>query len=57
MNKVFVNIGPITIYWYSILILVAIIIGYEIALYYCKKKNIPEAIIADLLLGLIISAI
>ena len=57
MNKVFVSIGPITIYWYSILILTAIIVGYEIALYYCKKNNIKETIIADLVLGLVISAI
>ena len=57
MNKVFVSIGPITIYWYSILILLAIIIGYEIALYYCKKKDIPQTIVADMLLGIILSAI
>ncbi|MBQ6494937.1 MAG: prolipoprotein diacylglyceryl transferase [Bacilli bacterium] len=57
MNKVFVSIGPITIYWYSVIILSAIIIGYEIAIYYCKKKKLPEIIITDLILGLIISAI
>ena len=57
MNKIFVSIGPITIYWYSVLILSAIIIGYELALNYCKKNNIPETLITDLILGLIISAI
>ncbi len=57
MNRVFVNIGPITIYWYSIIILIAIVTGYEIALHYCRRKNIPEIIIADLIIGLIISAI
>lgn len=57
MNNVFVSIGPIKIYWYSVIILSAIIIGYELAIYYCKKKSIPEILITDLILGLILSAI
>ena len=57
MNKVFISIGPVTIYWYSVIMLSAILIGYEIALYYCKKRRIPEILITDLILGLVISAI
>ncbi len=57
MSKVIISIGPINIYWYSVLILTAIILGYELSLHYCKKNNIPEIIISDVLLGLVISAI
>ena len=34
MNRVFLELGPITIYWYSVLILIAVLIGYQIILRY-----------------------
>ena len=57
MNKVFVSIGPITIYWYSALILAAVLIGYDLALNYSKRLNMKPTLITDMLLGLVISAI
>ena len=57
MNPIFVSIGPFNIYWYSILILIAIIIGYNIAQNYTKKLNLSPTLIPDLILGLVISAI
>ena len=57
MSPIFVSIGPLKIYWYSFLILVAIIIGYNIAQNYSKKLNFSSSIIPDLILGLVISAI
>ena len=57
MNKVLVTIGPVSIYWYSVLILIAIILGSSIADKYAKKQNIPSNTISDMLLGLVISAI
>ena len=57
MDRVFINIGPLTIYWYSILILMGIIIGYNIIINYCKKINFSKSIIIDLLYYLVIWAI
>lgn len=57
MNKVLVTIGSVSIYWYSVLILIAIILGSSIADKYAKKQNIPSNTISDMLLGLVISAI
>ena len=44
MNRVLVTIGPVTIYWYSFLILLAVLIGYEIVIKYAKKI---EEILSD----------
>ena len=57
MNRVFINIGPITIYWYTFLILIAVLIGYEIAIYYSKKQNYNSLAISDMSLYLIIWSI
>ena len=57
MNKIFVSIGPLTIYWYSLLILIAVLIGCNIAIKYSRKINMPENLIMDMILGLVISAI
>ena len=57
MNRVFINIGPITIYWYTFLILIAVLIGYEIAIYYSKKQNYNSLAISDMSLYLIVWSI
>ena len=57
MNRVLVTIGPITIYWYSFLVLTAVLIGYEIVLKYCKKINYHENDITDMALFLVIWSI
>ena len=40
MNNIFLSIGPINIYWYSICILLAFVTGYFLALRELKKHNI-----------------
>lgn len=57
MNRVFISIGPITIYWYSLLILIAVFIGYEIIVNYSKKVNYATSYIVDMILYLVIWAI
>ena len=57
MNKVFITIGPFTIYWYSVLIIIALFIGINIADRYSKKLNLPGTFINDMILGLVIWAI
>lgn len=57
MNRVFVTIGPITIYWYSFLILLAVLIGYHIVIQYSKKINYKTSAIMDMVLYLVIWAI
>ncbi len=57
MNKVFVVIGPFTIYWYSVLIIIALFTGYIIADRYSKKIKLPSTLISDMLLGIVIWAI
>ena len=57
MNRVFVTVGPITIYWYSILILAAVLIGYYIVMQYCKKRGYSVSVIIDMFLYMVIWAI
>lgn len=48
MNSVAINIGPITIYWYSICILLAFCIGFFLANKEIKKhKSIPKDFLYD----------
>ena len=54
MNRVFLELGPITIYWYSVLILSGVILGYNIIIRYCKKINFSENVIVDMLFYLVI---
>ena len=57
MNRVFISVGGITIYWYSIMILIGVLLGYNIAVNYCKKENYKVSIIIDMLFYLVIWAI
>jgi len=57
MNRVFVTVGPFTIYWYSILILVAVIIGYQLILNYSKKLQYKTSALIDMMMYLVIWAI
>lgn len=42
MNRVFLNLGPITIYWYSIIILTAILLGMFLAFREAKKVGLKD---------------
>ncbi len=57
MNRILITVGPITIYWYSFLILVSVLIGYEIAINYSKKINYHTSDITDMVLFLVIWSI
>lgn len=57
MNRVLIQLGPITIYWYSVLILVAVLMGYEVIVKYCKKIDYQVNLITDMLFWLVIWAI
>lgn len=57
MNPVLLDLGFIKIYWYSIMILLGIIIGGSIILKETKKFKIPEDYMTNLILFLIIFSI
>lgn len=57
MSRVLFQIGPVTIYWYSFLILVAVIIGYQIVVSYSKKISYKTNEIMDMVLYLVIFSI
>ena len=57
MNPILINIGPIEIRWYSVLILLAFIIGYLIVMKTCKKRGISKTLITDMSFNLIIFCI
>ncbi len=56
MNRIFVTIGPFSIYWYSVLIVVAVLLGYQIAISYSKKINYKTSAIMDMVLPLVLWA-
>lgn len=53
MNRVFISIGGVTIYWYSFLIFLSIIIGLLIVKKEVKKTTLNEEYIFDLIFYLI----
>ena len=53
MNPVFIDLGNIKIYWYSIMILLGILIGGSYALKEAKKYGISEDFMINLLFFLI----
>ena len=54
MNRVMFSVGPVSIYWYSFLILIGVLIGYEIAIHYSKKINYHSMEITDMILYIVI---
>lgn len=48
MNPILVDLGFIQIRWYSVLILIAFIIGYGLIVNRCKKKGISTTKISDM---------
>ena len=57
MNPILFNLGFIEIRWYSVLILLAFIIGYFLVIYRSKKIGISLTFISDLCFYLIIFCI
>lgn len=50
ISRVFLEIGPITIYWYGVIIGIAVFIGYLLATREAVKRGLPKETFADLLL-------
>lgn len=57
MNKVLFSIGPINIYWYSFLIVAALIIGISMAIKEAKRTGFETSYMSDLCFYCIIWAI
>ena len=47
MNSIFISIGPINIYWYSIILLIAFSLGFFLLLKIGKKQGISKEFIYD----------
>ena len=56
MNRILLSLGPITIYWYSVLILTAVLVAIYIALKESKKENMYD-FINELITYVVISGI
>ena len=48
MDRTFLKLGPITIYWYSVLIISAILIGLYFASKQAEKNKLGKEFIIDL---------
>lgn len=57
MNRVFISIGNINIYWYSILILIALVLGYLLFKRGAKNTEIKKEVLDDMIFYMIIWAI
>ncbi len=57
MNGILIDLGIITIYWYSVFIFLAILIGGNIVLNEAKRFNIPENFMLNLFFWIIPTAL
>ena len=57
MDNVLVSIGPINIYWYSFLIMVAVFVGWGIAIRYVKREGISVNAFNDMIIYTILVAV
>ena len=48
MNPIFLEIGPVQIYWYSLFILVAFVVGGYLAMKEAKRFNISSEFMTNL---------
>ena len=49
MNRVFLKLGPITIYWYALLIVLSICIGIYFSTKEAKKNGLGRDFLMDLI--------
>ncbi|MDB9499878.1 prolipoprotein diacylglyceryl transferase [Nodularia spumigena] len=56
-GPVIVEIGPITIRWYGLLIAIAVLIGVSLSQYLAKRRNVNPELVSDLSIWLVIGAI
>ncbi|MFP4103677.1 prolipoprotein diacylglyceryl transferase [Coleofasciculus sp.] len=56
-GPILVELGPLTIRWYGLLIASAVLIGVSLSQYLAKRRNVDPNAIADLAIWLVIAAI
>ncbi|OKH22289.1 prolipoprotein diacylglyceryl transferase [Chroogloeocystis siderophila] len=56
-GPVIINVGPITIRWYGLLIASAVLIGITLSQYLAKQRKVDPDLIGDLAIWLVIGAI
>ncbi|WP_414527913.1 prolipoprotein diacylglyceryl transferase [Nodularia chucula] len=56
-GPIIVEIGPITLRWYGLLIATAVLIGVSLSQYLAKRRNVNPELISDLSIWLVIGAI
>ncbi|WP_414551432.1 prolipoprotein diacylglyceryl transferase [Anabaena sp. CCY 0017] len=56
-GPVIVDIGPISIRWYGLLIAIAVLVGVSLSQYLAKRRNVNPELISDLSIWLVIGAI
>ncbi|SDB88269.1 prolipoprotein diacylglyceryl transferase [Shouchella lonarensis] len=49
LDRVFIQLGPVAIYWYAVLIMLGVIVGYWMAKRESVKRGLPKDTFADLL--------
>lgn len=47
MNQIFLEIGNFKIYWYSVILLIAFVVGIALALKECKKQELKISLMTD----------
>lgn len=57
LSRIAISIGPLTIYWYGLIIGIGILLGYLLATREGKRLGLPKDLFADLLLWAIPAAI
>ncbi|MEB1807422.1 MAG: prolipoprotein diacylglyceryl transferase [Bacillaceae bacterium] len=50
LSRIFIEIGPFTIYWYGVLIGLGVVVGYILATRETVRRGLPKDTFADLLL-------
>jgi phosphatidylglycerol:prolipoprotein diacylglycerol transferase len=56
-GPILIDLGPITIRWYGLLIASAVLIGVTLSQYLAKRRNVDPNLIGDLAIWLVIAAI
>ncbi len=56
-GPILVNIGPLTIRWYGLLIATAVLIGVSLSQYLAKRRHVNPDLLADLAIWLVVGAI
>ncbi|MGV2827568.1 prolipoprotein diacylglyceryl transferase [Myxosarcina sp. GI1(2024)] len=56
-GPIIVEIGPLTLRWYGLLIAIAVLIGVSLSQYLAKRRGVNPDLLADLAIWLVIAAI